>query len=101
MKNIVDRIKSSIRSGGIIFISVFSNQDEEYHNLVRKGLQSGKNEVYSRKLNKTFHYFEENEIKYLFKGYEFIEYEEYKQTDFHPPIGAHTHFIIDIIVRKM
>src|SRR3989338_2788343 len=35
VKNIVDRIKSSIRSGGIIFISVFSNQDEEYHNLVR------------------------------------------------------------------
>ena len=101
VKNIIDKMKYSLRSGGIIFISVFGNQDEEYHNLIHKGLQSGKNEVYSRKLNKTFHYFEKNEIKYLFKGYEFIEYEEYKKTDFHPPIGNHTHFIIDVVVKKM
>jgi len=100
VKNIMIKMKKSLRRGGIIFIRAFSNKDDDFKRLKKKGLQSGINEIFSPKLNKSIHYFNKKETQDILKGFEMIKIEEYRRCDKHPPVGVHNHYVFDVIVRK-
>ena len=58
------------------------------------------NEIYSSKLNKDFHYFEEGELKNLLVGVDVIKWLEHETHDVHPPEGEHKHWVFDIVAKK-
>jgi|SRR3989339_1292196 len=59
------------------------------------------NEVYSSKLNKDFHYFEEGELKSLLAGLNIIELLEHETYASHPPEGEHKHWVFDVVAKKI
>jgi len=100
ISSIISRLKESIEKGGIIFIRVFSNKDKDFNRLKEAGLQIGINEIHSPKLDKDFHYFEEDELRSLLAGLDIIELREYETHGIHPPEGEHEHWMFDIVARK-
>src|SRR3989339_1654691 len=101
IKDIVNRLRESLESGGIIFIRVFSNKDRDFNRLKEAGVSIAHNEIYSSKLNKDFHYFEEGELESLLAGFDIIELLEYETHDVHPPEGGHKHWTFDVVARKI
>lgn len=100
VKDIIDRLKEALESGGIIFIRVFSNKDRDFNRLKEAGLQIGVNEIHSFKLNKDFHYFEEGELRSLLARLDVIELQEYETHDSHPPEGGHGHRMFEVVVKN-
>lgn len=84
--NVISNIKSSLRVGGIVAISVFS-----------------KNDTFFSKRKEHRFYVEENEIRNLFKSFEILEYfDGYINEDGHAGYQKpHIHGIVKIIAKKI
>ncbi len=100
ISNIMNRLKESLEKGGIIFIRVFSNKDNDFIRIKEAGLLIDHNEIHSPKLNKDFHYFEKDELRDLLAGLDIIELREYEMHGVHPPEGEHKHWTFDVVARK-
>jgi len=100
VKKIINRIQKSLVQDGVLYMSVFSNEDDNYSQLCNKGLQINKNEIYSQKLKKTMHFFDKSEIEQLLSRFNISDIREYKKEDNHPPDGKHIHKIIEAIAAR-
>jgi len=101
LRPIFKKMKASLNKNGIFFMRVFSNKDELYKKLKKANLEIGKNEIYSLKLNKIIHYFDKKEMMELISGLKVIKIEEFKNKDSHFPVGKHTHYLFDVICKKI
>ena len=97
---LIDKIKGSIEPAGLIFVSVFTIQDNSYKQFLKKNKQPvEENTFYSKNNDQYWNFFNPNELKSYFKNnFEILYYNEKIIEDAHPI--PHQHGIAEIVVRK-
>ena len=98
--NILAKIKDWLNDGGVVFIRIFSDKDDELVDFTQKGLQVAPSEIFLPKINKFIHYYSQKEIKELMRGFKIIKLEEHKKFANHPPAGEHWHWVFEIVAKK-
>lgn len=97
---LIGKIKWCVEPGGVIFISIFTIQDNSYKEFLKKNKQPmEENTFYSKNNNQYWNFFNLNELKSYFKNnFEILYYDEKIVKDAHPI--SHQHGIAEIVVRK-
>jgi len=100
VKEIIPKIKKSLKRNGIFYMVAFSTKDPAFTRLKFKKLEiDEKNTFYLPKLKIFRHFFERKELLKLLKNFEILKIEERKVRDIsHSRI--HFHRIIIAIVKK-
>jgi len=101
IKDILARIKNWLVDDGILFLRIFSNKDDEFIKYIKEGRQSAPNEIISPRINKSIHYFSQEEVRELVKNFEVIKLEECKKFADHQPDGQHWHWVFEVIAKKI
>lgn len=97
---IIEKIKESLSSNGILIISVFTTADPTHKKLRKKYKPIEENTFYSKKIPHWWHFFKKNELKKYFKsGYEILHYKEKIVEDKKPQ--PHFHGIGEMVVKKI
>lgn len=102
IEKIIDKIKTSTKKGGYIFISVFSTKEPSYKKIkeILKRKEIERNTFYLPKKNIFRHFFTVNELKNFFEDWE-IKYTKQEQIeDSHGDVGKHFHNKITFIAKK-
>lgn len=76
---LIRKMKTDLLPEGIIFIRIFSSKN--------------------RPRGKGYHP-NQTELKKLFKDFKVLELQHYHVKDNHPPLGPHTHWILDLVAKK-
>ncbi|MBU2037196.1 class I SAM-dependent methyltransferase [Patescibacteria group bacterium] len=100
IRDILARIKNWLTDDGILFLRIFSNKDDEFIKYIKEGRQSAPNEIISPRTPKSIHYFSQDEVKELVRGFEIIKLEEVKKFADHQPDGPHWHWMFEVVVKK-
>ena len=96
---IIKKIKTSLKKGGLVFISAFTIQDNSYKNLSEKNQPTEKNTFCSKKPEGYWNFFNLGELKsYFEKEYKILQYNEKIINDAHPI--PHQHGIVEIVAQK-
>jgi len=96
---VIKKIKTSLKKGGIIFISAFTIQDNSYKNLSKKNKPIEENTFYSKKPEGYWSFFNLGELKsYFAKEFKILQYNEKLINDAHPI--PHQHGIAEIVAQK-
>lgn len=77
---LISLMQESLKKQGVLFIRTFSHKNPHQPERYYPGPEI---------------------LKQKFKGFEFLEFRHYKAEDDHPPLGRHTHWVIDLIVKKV
>ena len=80
---------------------IFSDKDEEFAKYVKEGRRSAPNEIISPRTNKPIHYFSQDEIRDLVRGFEVLKFEEVKKIADHQPDGQHWHWMFEVVAKKI
>jgi len=97
---ILNKIKTSLKPEGFIYISVVSIEDPMYQLLIEKGFkQIEKNTFYLPKYNIYRHFFTKNELKDNFKDFEIVLLKQ-KQILDKGHGEPHYHNIIELLAKK-
>ncbi len=73
---VLDKVKLSLKSGGCIYASAVTTDDEEYRNYVKEQQPIEPRTYYSPGLKCYCYYFEKGELKTLFSDFDIIDYTE-------------------------
>jgi tellurite methyltransferase len=98
IKKIINKIKSSLKKDGIVYIVSFTTKDPAYK-ILKHQKEIEKNTFYSKKLKQYRHFFEPGELKSLFKNFRILYYREYFKEDAHPK--PHQHALAVILAQKV
>jgi len=101
IKDIIAKIKDWLVDDGILFLRIFSDKDDEFIKYIKESRQSAPNEIISPRINKSIHYFSQDEIKELVKDFETIRLEEVKKFADHLPEGEHWHWMFEVGAKKI
>lgn len=77
---LIRKMKASLLLGGIIFIRIFSHKN--------------------RPISKGYHP-SPSVIRRLFKDFQILEARHYHVKENHPPLGPHTHWVLDLVAKKI
>jgi len=98
-KQIVSRIKDSLKKDGIFYLAVFSTRDPSFKISKKAGFKIiEKNTFYFPRIKSARHYFQKKELFSILKDFEIIKFEEiYKK---YIPKTAHFHNYFRIIAKR-
>ena len=83
VKRLVEKILSSLKNNGILYLQVFSVRDPAY-----------------KKKGTSIHFFDNQDFPDLFSKAKILELAEIRTKDNHPPVGKHSHCIYKVTVQK-
>ena len=99
IKNIINNIIESLKKNGLIYLQIFSINDQSYNKFLELAEKSGgQNTFYSRKTQSFTHFFNKQELIDFFDKNTIIDIEELIIKDNHPPNGEHEHGIIRALI---
>ncbi|KKT26344.1 MAG: Tellurite resistance protein TehB [Parcubacteria group bacterium GW2011_GWA2_43_9b] len=101
IRDILAKIKNWLKADGVLFLRIFSDKDEEFAKYVKEGRRSAPNEIISPRTNKPIHYFSQDEIRDLVRGFEVLKFEEVKKIADHQPDGQHWHWMFEVVAKKI
>jgi len=99
IKKIINKIKSSLKKDGVIYMVSFTTKDPVYKILSKHQKEIEKNTFYSKRLKQYRHFFEPGGLKSLFKDFRILYYREYFKEDAHPK--PHRHALAVILAQKV
>lgn len=98
-EEVISKIKSSLNSNALVFISVFTKEDVSYKKLSKNHSPIEENTFYSKNENRYWNFFEPNELKNYFKdNFKILFYDERIVDDAHS--DPHQHGIAELVVQK-
>lgn len=101
VKKIIRKIYSSLKTGGFLYIQLFSTLDPRYKLFLELADRTDeRNTFYVRKSKSFVHFFEKEEVNNLFLDGDILELRQVSIKDIHPPHKEHLHDVFRVIVRK-
>ena len=98
-KQIISKVKNSLKEGGIFYLAVFSTKDPSYKISKQGGFKIiEKNTFYFPRIKSARHYYQKKELLDILKPFEIIRFEEiYKKRILRT---AHFHNFFRVIAKK-
>ncbi|MDD4761897.1 MAG: methyltransferase domain-containing protein [Candidatus Pacebacteria bacterium] len=97
---IAEKIKTSLKKGGIVFLGVFSIKDDLFYKIKEIGIkETEENTFFLKKMDTFRHFFTKEELKEMFKDFEMI-YLNQKRIEDKSHGEPHFHNVINMVAKK-
>jgi len=97
---LAEKIKLSLKTGGFVFLSVFSVKDDTFIKIKEKGIREiEENTFFLKKMGVIRHFFTTEELKEIFEDFKII-YLKQKKIEDKSHGDPHFHNVINFLARK-
>ena len=102
IKSIIKRIMDSLKTGGLLYLEVFSTKDSLYKKFLKVSPKTkGTTFCVNKEKQRFIHFFTKEELANFFAKHKILEIKEFIVKDNHLSGGKHEHGIISLIVKKL